>query len=98
MSAGPPVSPRYRGVMKPDPTYKDIFGYAFMVEELVRWLVGDLHGARELVGALDFATLRRVHEQSVTGDARNLRHHSRATATWCCSSSDTFGTQATVVG
>ena len=75
MSAGLPISPRYRGVMKPDPTYKDIFGYAFMVEELVRWLVGDLHGARELVGALDFATLRRVHEQSVTGDARNLRRH-----------------------
>ena len=34
--------------MKPDPTYKDIFAHAFMVEELMRWLVADLHGARSL--------------------------------------------------
>ena len=29
--------------------YKDIFGYAFMVEELLHWLVAYLHGGHELV-------------------------------------------------
>ena len=31
-----------------------------MVEELLRWLVGDLRGMHELVDALDFSTLTRV--------------------------------------
>ena len=55
--------------MRPDLTYKTIFGHAFMVEELMRWLVADLHGARELVHALDFSRLLRVHEQSVGSGA-----------------------------
>ena len=37
--------------MNPDPTYKQIFAHEFMVEELMRWFVADLHGARELVGS-----------------------------------------------
>ena len=61
--------------MRPDPTYKDIFGHAFMVEELMRWLVAELHGAHELVDALDFSRLLRVHEQSVSSDARGLHRH-----------------------
>ena len=61
--------------MRPDPTYKDIFGHAFMVEELVRWLVADLHGARSLVEALDFSGLERVHEQSVTSHAGGQHRH-----------------------
>ena len=56
--------------MRSDLTYKTIFGNRFMVEELMRWLVADLHGAGELVDALDFSGLRRVHEQSVTSGAR----------------------------
>ena len=55
--------------MRPDLTYKTIFGHAFMVEELMRWLVADLHGARELVHALDFSRLLRVNEQSVGSGA-----------------------------
>ena len=61
--------------MRPDPTYKDIFGHAFMVEELMRWLVAELHGARSLVDALDFSRLRRVHEQSVASHAGGLHRH-----------------------
>ena len=61
--------------MRPDPTYKDIFGHAFMVEELVRWLVADLHGARAFVDALDFSGLERVHEQSVTSHAGGQHRH-----------------------
>ena len=59
--------------MRPDPTYKDIFGHAFMVEELMGWLVADLHGARALVDALDFSKLARVHEQSVFSHAGRQR-------------------------
>ena len=51
--------------MRPDPTYKIIFADRFMVEELMRWLVADLHGAGELVDALDFSGLERAPEQSV---------------------------------
>ena len=61
--------------MQPDPTYKDIFGHAFMVEELMRWLVADLHGARSLVEALDFSGLGRVHEQSVTTRGDDQHRH-----------------------
>ena len=61
--------------MRPDPTYKDIFGHAFMVEELMRWLVADLHGARALVEALDFSGLERVHEQSVTSHGDEQHRH-----------------------
>ena len=61
--------------MQPDPTYKDIFGHAFMVEDLMRWLVADLHGARTLVEALDFSGLERVHEQSVTSHGDEQHRH-----------------------
>ena len=55
--------------MRSDLTYKTIFGNRFMVEELMRWLVADLHGAGELVDALDFSGMVRVQEQSVTTGA-----------------------------
>ena len=61
--------------MKPDPTYKDIFAHAFMVEELMRWLVADLHGARSLVEALDLSKLERVQEQSVTSHGDDQHRH-----------------------
>ena len=59
--------------MRQDPAFKDIFAYRFMVEELMRWFVGDLHGGRELVDALDFSLLLRVQEQSTTGRAGDKR-------------------------
>ena len=62
--------------MEPDATYKYFLSSAFMVEELMRWLVADRHGLHALVEALDFATLTRVHEQSVTGDGETLRRRS----------------------
>ncbi len=58
-----------------DPTYKQIFAHEFMVEELMRWFVADLHGARELVDALDFGKMLRLHEQSVTGPAEVPRRY-----------------------
>ena len=57
--------------MQPDPTYKQIFANEYMVEELMRWFVADLHGAGELVDALDFGEMLRLHEQSVTGTAED---------------------------
>ena len=39
----------------------------------MRWFVGDLHGARDLVDALDFSRLLRVQEQSTTGRADDKR-------------------------
>ena len=59
--------------MNPDPTYNQIFAHEFMVEELMRWFVADLRGARELVDALDFGKMLRLHEQSVTGNAEDPR-------------------------
>ena len=61
--------------MNPDPTYKQIFAHEFMVEELMRWFVAGLHGARELVDALDFGKMLRLHEQSVTGTAEDPRQY-----------------------
>ena len=61
--------------MQPDATYKYVLSSAFMVEELMRWLVAERHGLHALVEALDFSTLTRVHEQSVTGDGEALRRH-----------------------
>ena len=61
--------------MRQDPAFKDIFAYGFMVEELMRWFVGDLHGGRELVAALDFSLLLRVQEQSTTGRAGDKRSY-----------------------
>ena len=58
--------------MQPDATYKYVLSSAFMVEELMRWLVAERHGLHALVEALDFSTLTRVHEQSVTGDGEAL--------------------------
>ena len=55
--------------MLPDATYKTIFSHRFMVEELMRWLVADLHGAAGLVDALDFPGMVRAQEQSVTTGA-----------------------------
>ena len=51
--------------MDPDTTYKRILSHAFMVEELMRWLVAERHGMHALVDALDLPTLTRMHEQSV---------------------------------
>ena len=56
--------------MRSDLTYKIIFGNRFMVEELMRWLVADLHGAGELVDALELSGMKRAPEQSVTSGAR----------------------------
>ena len=61
--------------MRQDPAFKDIFAYRFMVEELMRWFVGDVHGGRELVDALDFSLLLRVQEQSTTGRAGDKRRY-----------------------
>ena len=61
--------------MQPDATYKYLLSSAFMVEELIRWLVAERHGLHALVETLDFSTLTRVHEQSVTGDGEALRRH-----------------------
>ena len=61
--------------MQPDATYKHLLSHAFMVEELLRWLVADLHGMHgmhELVDALELSTLTRVHEQSVSVTATGL--------------------------
>ena len=69
MSIGHRLPARYGRGMRPDATYKTIFSHRFMVEELMNWLVADLHGAAELVDALDFSGLRRVPEQSVTTGA-----------------------------
>ena len=56
--------------MRSDLTYKIIFGNRFMVEELMHWLVADLHGVGELVDALDLSGMKRAPEQSVTSGAR----------------------------
>ena len=66
MSIGHRLPARYRGGMLPDATYKTIFSHRFMVEELMRWLVADLHDAAGLVDALDFPGMVRAQEQSVT--------------------------------
>ena len=42
--------------MEPDATYKHLLSFAFLVEELLRRLVADLHGMHALVDALDFST------------------------------------------
>ena len=74
MSIGHRLPARYRRGMLPDATYKTIFSHRFMVEELMRWIVADLHGAAELVDAMDFPGLRRVPEQSVTTGAGGDQH------------------------
>ena len=58
--------------MQPDATYKHLLSHAFMVEELLRWLVADLRSMRELVDALELSTLTRVHEQSVSAGPTGL--------------------------
>ena len=62
--------------MEPDATYKYFLSSPFMVEELMCWLVAERHGMHALVEALDFATLTRVQEQSVTGDGETVRRRS----------------------
>ena len=59
--------------MRQDPTFKDIFAYSFMVEELLRWFVAGFPGGRDLVEALDFPGLLRVQEQSTSGPAARKR-------------------------
>ncbi len=61
--------------MRQDSTFKHRFSYAFMVEELVRWFVGDLHDTGELVDGLDFPGLERVPEQSKTGPSTDKRSY-----------------------
>ncbi|MDE0038473.1 MAG: Rpn family recombination-promoting nuclease/putative transposase [Gammaproteobacteria bacterium] len=61
--------------MRQDPTFKDIFAYGFMVEELLRWFVAGLPGGRELVEALDFSKLLRVQEQSTSGPSARKRSY-----------------------
>ena len=61
--------------MDPDTTYKRILSFAFMVEELMRWLVADRHGMHALVGALDLSTLTRMHEQSVSAAGAAQRRY-----------------------
>ena len=58
--------------MQPDATCKHLLSHAFMVEELLRWLVADLRGMRGLVDALELSTLTRVHEQSVSAGPTRL--------------------------
>ena len=58
--------------MQPDATYKHLLSHAFMVEELLRWLVADLRGMHALVDALELSTLTRVHEQTVSVTATGL--------------------------
>ena len=62
--------------MDPDATYKHILSFAFMVEELMHWLVAERHGMHALVDALDLSTLTRMHEQSVSAAGTALRRHS----------------------
>ena len=62
--------------MDPDATYKSILSHTIMVEELMHWLVADWHGMHALVDALDFSTLTRMHEQSVSAAGAALRRHS----------------------
>ena len=62
--------------MDADATYKTILSHAIMVEELLRWLVAERHGMQALVDVLDFSTLARMHEQSVSDGAVVLRRHS----------------------
>ena len=68
--------PRSVALMDPDATCKRILSFAFMVEELMHWLVAERHRMHALVDALDFSTLTRMHEQSVSADAVALRRHS----------------------
>ena len=63
--------------MEPDATCKHFLSFAFMVEELLRWLVADLHGMHALVDALDFSALTRMHEQSVTAGAASPQQRHR---------------------
>ena len=61
--------------MRQDPTFKDIFAYPFMVEELLRWFVAGIPGGRELVDGLDFSRLLRVQEQSTAGPSEGKRSY-----------------------
>lgn len=59
--------------MQNDPVFKGIFGYSVMARDLIEWVIGDLHGAPDLVAGLDLTRLRRGHEQSVVGQPDDLR-------------------------
>ena len=58
--------------MRQDPTFKDIFAYHFMVEELLRWFVAGIPGGRELVDGLDFSRLLRGCRSSPLRDRRRV--------------------------
>ncbi len=63
------------GVRQPgrDPVYKDIYGHAFMVAELLRLLLAQSSAGMALLAALDLSSLEREAEQSVS-----KRHRSGA--------------------
>ena len=56
------------GVRQPgrDPVYKDIYGHAFMVAELLRLLLAQSPAGLALLATLDLNSLERVPEQSVS--------------------------------
>ena len=62
--------------MDHDTTYKRLLSDPAMVEELLRWLVAERHGMHALVEALDFSTLTRLPEQSVSDAGAVPRRHS----------------------
>ena len=49
-----------------DPVYKDIYGHAFMVAELLRLLLAQSPEGLVLLAALDLSSLERMPEQSVS--------------------------------
>ena len=49
-----------------DPVYKDIYGHAFMVAELLRLLLAQSPAGLALLATLDLSSLERVLEQSVS--------------------------------
>lgn len=62
-----------------DPVYKDIYGHAIMVAELLRLLLSQSAVGLALLSVLDLSSLERVPEQSVSN-----RHRTGARdMVWC---------------
>ena len=59
--------------MRRDHTCNTIFGHAFIVQDLMRWLVADLRGAREPIDALHFSRPLRVPAPRAQAGIRALR-------------------------
>lgn len=72
--------------MRQDPTFKDIFAYPFMVEELLRWFVAGIPGGRELVDGLDFSRLLRGCRSSPLRDRRRVSAPTLTTSSGGCRS------------